>query len=102
MNLEQLKELLLQSVEHEACGVQVYQTALKCAVNEELKEEWERYLEETTSHEQILRSVCVTLEVDPDEETPGREIVRSMGESLVSAMEEAADAGKPEAAQLVA
>ena len=42
---EQVIELLLQSLEHENGGVQVYETALKCAVNEDLKEEWEKYLE---------------------------------------------------------
>ena len=40
---EQVTELLLQSLEHEKGGVQVYETALKCAVNEDLKEEWEKY-----------------------------------------------------------
>jgi rubrerythrin len=97
-----MKELLLQSVEHEAGGVQVYEAALKCALNDELRQEWEKYLEETTNHEQILRSVCVTLEIDPDEESPGRQIVRKMGESLVQAMENALGTGNPEAAQLVA
>jgi len=29
----QLKELLLQSLEHERGGVKVYEAALKCAVN---------------------------------------------------------------------
>lgn len=102
MKREQMKELLLQSVEHEAGGVQVYEAALKCALNDELRQEWEKYLEETTNHEQILRSVCVTLEIDPDEESPGRQIVRKMGESLVQAMENALGTGNPEAAQLVA
>jgi hypothetical protein len=35
-------------------------------------------------------------------ETPGRQVVRHLGESLVKAMEMALGAGKPEAAQLVA
>jgi hypothetical protein len=34
-----------------AQGVKVYQTALRCAVNDELKEEWTQYLEETRNHE---------------------------------------------------
>ena len=42
MEQKQLKELLLQSLEHERGGVKVYQTAIKCAVNEDLKEEWEK------------------------------------------------------------
>jgi hypothetical protein len=102
MKREQLNELLLQSLEHERGGIQVYQTALKCAVNEELKEEWEKYLEETENHERILHDACVTLEIDPEEDTPGRGIVRDLGAALVEAMEKALSAGNPDAAQLVA
>ena len=47
METKMVKELLLQSLEHEMGGVKVYQTALKCVLNEDLKEEWEKYLEET-------------------------------------------------------
>jgi rubrerythrin len=47
MESKQLKELLLQALEHEMGGVKVYQTALKCVQNEELQEEWERYEQET-------------------------------------------------------
>ncbi len=46
MKQEQLNELLLQSLEHEKGGVLVYQTALECALNDDLREEWERYLGE--------------------------------------------------------
>ena len=99
---EQVVELLLQSLEHEKGGVEIYETALKCAVNEELKEEWEKYLEETTHHVEVLTDVCETLGIDPDQETPGLLVVRHMGESLVQAMEMALQAGKLEAAQLVA
>ncbi len=102
MKREQLNELLLQSLENERGGIQIYRTALTCAVNEELKEEWEKYLEETENHERILHDACITLEIDPEEETPGRAIVRELGEALVAAMEKARSAGNPEAAQLVA
>src|SRR4051812_38724045 len=44
MDQKKVKELLLQSLEHEMGGVKVYEAALKCAKNEELREEWERYL----------------------------------------------------------
>ena len=33
----QLKELLLQSLEHEKGGVLVYRTALECAINDDLR-----------------------------------------------------------------
>jgi hypothetical protein len=42
------------------------------------------------------------LGLDPNEETPGRKVVRHIGESLVQAMEMAAEEGEPGAAQLVA
>jgi hypothetical protein len=83
-------------------GVQVYETALRCVVNDDLKEEWQNYLEQTENHVQIVRGVFEKLKLDPDAETPGRQIVRHIGQSLVKAMEMALQAGKPDAAQLVA
>jgi rubrerythrin len=98
----QLKELLLQSLEHEKGGVLVYSTALECAINEDLREEWEEYLEQTENHVRIVENIFTRLGLDTETETPGRLVVRHLGESLVKAMEMALEAGKPEAAQLVA
>ena len=39
MDMQVVKELILQSLEHERGGVKIYETALKCAQNEDLKEE---------------------------------------------------------------
>ena len=102
MNNEQLHQLLYEALETEMGGVQVYKTAIHCAVNEDLKEEWEEYLEQTQKHEQIVRELLGKFELDPDTDTPGRKIVRHIGESLVKAMEMARDSGNPEAAQIVA
>jgi rubrerythrin len=102
MNQEQLTELLLQSLEHEKGGVQVYETAIECAVHPDLKEEWQEYLEQTRRHVQILEDACHTLEIDPEQESPGREILRQLGAALVSAMQQARDVAPREAAQLVA
>jgi rubrerythrin len=102
METKQLKELLLQSLEHEKGGVQVYETALKCVVNADLREEWEQYLEETRKHVRILTELFTTLKLDLYEETPGRQVVRYLGSSLVQAMQMALTSGPPEAAQLVA
>ncbi|MEA3192395.1 MAG: hypothetical protein QOD26_728 [Betaproteobacteria bacterium] len=102
MDKSKLKELLLQSLEHEMGGVKVYEAALECAQNEDLKEEWEKYYQETETHVQILRDVFSAMQLDPDEKSPGREIVRKLGASLVAAMKEAQAAGDPAAAQLVA
>jgi rubrerythrin len=102
MNPEQVNELLLQSLEHERGGIQVYETALKCAVNEDLNEEWEKYLEQTRNHERVLLRVFQELELDPEQASPGRSIVKQLGQALVQAMQTALKAGKPEAAELVA
>ena len=102
MQTEQLKQLLYEALETEMGGVQVYETAIRCAVNEDLKEEWERYLEQTQKHEQIVRDLCDKFGLDAETETSGRQVVRHIGESLVKAMEIALESGKPEAAQIVA
>ncbi|WP_374602994.1 hypothetical protein [Arenimonas sp.] len=36
----QLEELLLQALETELGGIQVYTTAIGCAVNDDLRKEW--------------------------------------------------------------
>jgi rubrerythrin len=99
---EQLHELLFQGLETERGGIQVYTTALRCALNDDLRKEWEEYLEQTTRHEQIMSDVIAKLGLDPETETPGRKVVRSIGESLVGAMETALSSGPAEAAELVA
>ncbi len=99
---KQLEELLLQSLEHERGGVKVYETALKAAINDDLRKEWTEYLSQTRKHVQILEGVLRELEIEAERQTPGREIVRSLGQSLVEAMTKAQQAGNPAAAQLVA
>ncbi len=79
--------------ETERGGIQVYTTALNCVVNDDLKKEWEEYLEQTRNHERIVLAVMDKL---------GQLIVRHIGESLVDAMEMALEDCQPEAAQLVA
>jgi rubrerythrin len=102
MKNEQLNQLLYEALETEMGGIQVYETAIRCAVNKDLKEEWEEYHEQTQKHEQIVRDLFGKLGLDPEKETPGRQVVRHIGESLVKAMKMALEAGKPEAAQIVA
>ena len=102
MNETQLTELLVQSLEHEKGGVLVYETALECVINDDLREEWDKYLDETRNHVSVLTEVCTGLNIDPELMSAGRMIVQKMGAALVGAMEEALAAGNPEAAQLVA
>jgi rubrerythrin len=102
MVTKQIKELLLQSLEHERGGVKVYECAIKCTVNEDLKEEFEKYLQETEHHVEVLQDVFAQMQLDPEAQTPGRKIVHDLGASLVAAMEAALGAGDTSAAQIVA
>ena len=102
MKQEQLHELLYQALETEKGGVQIYTTALKCVQNEDLEKEWTEYLEQTRNHERILEDVFASLGLDASRETPGRKVVRHLGESLVKAMEMARASGPADAAELVA
>ena len=83
-------------------GVKIYETALRCAVNEDLKEEWKKYLHETERHVQVLQDACLQLHFDPEEETPGRKITRDKGLALVAAMESALGTGDKHMAECIA
>ena len=100
MNREQLVELLYQSLETERGGIKIYETAVLCAQNDDLHKEWGKYLEETRNHEVIMLRVLDAFGLDPETETPGRQIVRRKGRGLVASMEAAL--ANPGAAQLVA
>jgi hypothetical protein len=102
MNEARLKELLLQSLEHEKGGVKLYEAAVPCAQREDLREEWTNYLEQTRTHVAALEAVCRKLSIDSGAETPGRKIVRDVGAALVNAVVQARAAGDAEAAQIVA
>src|SRR5687768_14332428 len=80
---EQVTELLCQALETEIGGIKIYETAVRCAQNEELKEEWQKYGEETQNHQRILTEVFEKLGLDTDMQTPGRGVVRANGEALV-------------------
>jgi len=95
-------DLLYQALETEKGGVQIYSTALRCALNKDLREEWNKYLEQTKNHVQIVTEILRALELDPDSETPGRGVVRYIGTSLVKAMEMALRSTDPQSAQIVA
>ena len=102
MEMQVVKELILQSLEHEMGGVKIYETALKCVQHEDLKEEWERYHQETERHVQILQDVCSQMQLDAEEQSPGRKIVHDMGAAFVAAMEAALGSGDQAQAECVA
>ena len=73
---KQMQELLYQALETEIGGQKLYEAAVAVAVNDDLREEWTKYLEETQNHERILRGVFEQFQLDPEAQTPGREVVR--------------------------
>ena len=98
----QLNELIYQALETELGGVQIYETALRCAVNEDYRKELGEYLEQTRRHVEVMTRVCETLGLDTSVMTPGRKVVKHLGESLVQAMEMALAEGDAANAELVA
>jgi len=101
-NEAQVKELLLQALETERGGIQIYSNAIKAAVNRDLRKEWEEYLEETQTHERVLLGVFEELGLDPEEQSPGRAVVKHQGESLVAAIQMAMDTADETGAELAA
>lgn len=102
MNRQQVEDLLYQALETEIGGQKVYEAAIRCAQNAELKEEWQKYLEETRGHERILRTTFERIGLEPDKKTPGRTVIEFKGGALVQSMEMALKDSGPAAAQLVA
>jgi hypothetical protein len=94
--------LLYQLLETEMGGVQVYRTALQCAINPELRKEWTKYLAETERHVAVARQIVVDAGLDPDAETPARLVCRHLADGLVHAMLEALGGPDPAEAQLTA
>lgn len=102
MKTKQVEELVLQALEHEMGGVKVYETALTCALNDDLKEEWQKYLDQTRTHVTVLEEVCGAMKLDPGKQTAGRKIVRTVGQALVESMQLAKSSGDAPAAQVAA
>src|SRR5687767_6407381 len=101
MEQKQLQELLYQALETERGGIRVYEAAVECALNDDLRKEWEKYLDQTRNHEVVMLRVLNAFGLDAETTTPGREILRRKAETLVTSME-SARAADPNAAQLVA
>jgi hypothetical protein len=101
-NDKALEDLLYHLLETEIGGVQIYQAAIRAAVHEELKKEWEKYLAETEEHVIIARGILEACGLDPDDETPSRRIVKTHALVYLKGIEDAIAAGDPAAAELTA
>jgi rubrerythrin len=102
MKRQQVHELLSQALETELGGVKIYDTALRCVQNDDLRKEWEKYHEQTVHHVEIVKGLLTTFQVQETSGSPGRAVVKHTGDALVKSMEMALKAGPPEAAELVA
>ena len=102
LDTDQVNELLLQALETEIGGIQVYTNAIECAVNEDLGKEWRKYLEQTRNHREILLSVFEQIGLDAQVQSPGRQVVAHLGQSLVRAIQMARESGNAVGAELVA
>ena len=98
----QMHDLLFQAYETELGGAQVYEAALACAHNEDLRGEWEHYLDQTRHHVELVEDSLRAFGLDPEQETPGRQVVRHTGEALVKTIALAQGGGTAEQAQVVA
>jgi len=98
---KQIEDLLLQALETEMGGVEVYRLAIQCARNADLKEEWTKYLGQTERHVEVVRGVFEQLGLDAEATSPGRQIVRDKAKGLLFAMQKALK-DAPQAAQIVA
>jgi len=89
MDISHLEELLYQAIETELGGEKLYRAAIANAVNDDLKKEWQTYLEETRTHQEILQRVFDVAQLDSNTDSPGRQVVREKGQALVAAVESA-------------
>lgn len=101
MEIQQFHELLGESLAHERGGRLVYETALECVQNEELREEFQKYLDETQEHIRILEGVCEVFELDAESTVLG-ECITDIGAALVEAMKKAKRIADPAAAEVFA
>lgn len=99
---KQLTELLCQALETEIGGIQIYENAIECAVNDDLRREFNEYLRQTRHHREVLLSIFKTMGLDPELQTPGRHVVAELGASLVQAIQLAQDGSDPAGAELTA
>jgi hypothetical protein len=101
MNQEQLKELLLQSLEYERLAVYICEAALSCVGDRAVRKELYKQGRESQKHERVLCGLLVKLRIDPNEETRGRSTIRRWGSALVQVIQRAQYDTSPAATELI-
>ena len=102
MNQAQVENFILEALETELGGVQLYERAIQCAENPDLRKEWQQYLEQTRRHVAVLQNVCSELGLEANRQTPGGQVVRTLGEALIKCIDVAMKSGDKRKAQIVA
>ena len=102
MNTQKLELMVLEALQTETGGVKVYDKALECVDNAELRAEWRKYRDQTERHREVLLEACAKLGIDPNRRAPGCDIVRATADSLVRNMDIALQSGDRPLAQIVA
>lgn len=97
-----LEEFLYQLLETELGGVEVYRAALQSALDERLREEWTNYLRQTQEHVKHARRLLEAAGLDPEVDTPARQVCRTTACALVHTIELARGGDDPRMAEIVA
>ena len=102
MKIDQVHERLLRSLERERGRVEIYDAAIRCAVDQDLTQEWRALRDKSQKEVTALEAACAELDVRPEREIAGLRVIRQMSASLVGVMRLALEAGDRAAAELVA
>jgi hypothetical protein len=102
MKLKELHRFIYQGLETELGCIYVYQTAIHCAVLSELGEWWRAQLGRAQRRADLLRDLCVRLDLNPDVESTARQIVRYKAQTMVLTMELSQKFAAKEGSQIVA
>lgn len=79
---EHLKELLLQTIEHELGSVRVYGSVLERASKSLMSAHWVSGFSSNHSSLVALSAICTQCHIDPTEETGGRQQLRHMADAI--------------------
>src|SRR5882724_1492873 len=102
MKLRELHRFVYQGLETELGSVYVYQIAIRCALLTELNEWWRAQLGRAQRRADLLRDLCVRLDLDPDAESTARQIIRYKAQTMVLTMELSQKFATRDASQIVA
>lgn len=102
MKMKELHRLVYQALETERGCVYAYQTAIRCAALAELGEWWRAQLGRAQARAELLRNLCVELDLNPDLDSATQKIARYRAQTVVLTMELSQKFATRDAAQILA